>query len=132
MISCTEFMTPKCRGEIKNGTARTLRNLLLSLPRFGTSVALIDGKKVNLAVAKMKAYFMDRQDRTHIRTHRHYFLKVNLTVNSEHSQLKINISCNFQFTICEVLNFLNVIFQIILLDTFFGGVFTRYGECGSS
>merc|ERR1712154_69338 len=54
----------------------------------------------------MKTYFMDRQDRTHIRTHRHYFLK---------------------FTICEVLNFLNVIFQIILLDTFFGGVFTRYG-----
>jgi len=76
------------------------------MPGFGTSVALIDGKKVNLAVAKMKAYFMDRQDRTHIRTHRHYFLK---------------------FTICEVLNFLNVIFQIILLDTFFGGVFTRYG-----
>ena len=101
------------------------------MPGFGTSVALIDGKKVNLAVAKMKAYFMDRQDRTHIRTHRHYFLKVNLTVNSEHSQLKINISCNFQFTICEVLNFLNVIFQIILLDTFFGGVFTRYGECDS-
>ena len=47
------------------------------MPGFGTSVALIDGKKVNLAVAKMKAYFMDRQDRTHIRTHRHYFLKVN-------------------------------------------------------
>ena len=44
--------------------------------RFGTSIALIDGKKVNLAVAKMKAYFIDKQDRTHIRTHRHYFLKV--------------------------------------------------------
>ena len=50
------------------------------MPGFGTSVALIDGKKVNLAVAKMKAYFMARQDRTHIRTHRHYFLKV--TVNT--------------------------------------------------
>ena len=47
------------------------------MPGFATSVALIDGKKVNLAVAKMKAYFMDKQDRTHIRTHRHYFLKVN-------------------------------------------------------
>ena len=100
------------------------------MPGFGTSVALINGKKVNLAVAKMKAYFMDKQDRTHIRTHRHYFLKVILTqaTNTNIIQLTINIWFHFQFTVCEVLNFLNVIFQIILLDTFFGGVFTRYGE----
>ena len=82
-------------------------------------------------MAKMKAYFMDRQDRTHIRTHRHYFLRVSSTQPTL-SQLINNIWCHFQFTICEVLNFLNVIFQIILLDTFFGGVFTRYGECASS
>ena len=108
----------------RNRPSGILRNILLFVHRFGTSVALIDGKKVNLAVAKMKAYFMDRQDRSHIRTHRHYFLKVR-----QHSQLIVNICWDFQFTICEVLNFLNVIFQIILLDTFFGGVFTRYGEC---
>jgi len=77
------------------------------MPGFGTSIALIDGKKVNLAVAKMKSYFIDKQDRNHIRTHRHYFLK---------------------FAVCELLNFLNVVIQILFLDIFFDGVFTNYGS----
>ena len=89
--------------------------------RFGTSIALIDGKKVNLAVAKMKAYFIDKQDRTHIRTHRHYFLKV----RTRYTQPQTYQS--FQFAVCELLNFLNVVLQILFLDIFFDGVFTNYG-----
>ena len=33
-----------------------------------------------------------------------------------------------QFVLCEVLNFANVIFQIILTNVFLGHEFTRYGR----
>jgi len=76
------------------------------MPGFATSAALIEKQKVQLAIAKMKDYFITK-NHFNYREHRHYFIK---------------------FAICEFLNFLNVIFQIFFLDIFFQGVFTTYGS----
>lgn len=46
--------------------------------------------------------------------------RINLC-SSEHSMWAI------KFAVCEVLNFVNVIFQMILTNTFLGGEFTTYG-----
>jgi len=76
------------------------------MPGFATAVALIEKQKVQLAVGKMKDYFITN-NHFNYRERRHYFIK---------------------FAICELLNFLNVIFQIFFLDVFFQGVFTTYGS----
>jgi len=71
---------------------------------FTTSYKLVDQKKINLAVGRMKDYFITRNG---FQAPSRYMMK---------------------FTICEVLNFLNVILQIVFLDVFFDGVFTTYGS----
>jgi len=76
------------------------------MPGFATEAAMIEKQKVQLAVGKMKDYFISKTYLNY-REHRHYFLK---------------------FAFCEFLNFLNVLCQIFFLDLFLGGVFTTYGS----
>jgi len=77
------------------------------MPRFPQPVSLLERKfekKLNVAVATMKDFFLQQINKP---TKSNYFLK---------------------FTICEVLNLFNVLFQIVFLDIFFDGVFTTYGS----
>jgi len=74
------------------------------MPKFPKPVSLLDRKKLNVAVATMKDFFLQQISN---KTKSNYFLK---------------------FTICEVLNLFNVLFQIVFLDIFFDGVFTTYGS----
>jgi len=76
------------------------------MPGFPTEVSLLDPKKVTVEVGKMKDYFLTKCVFTN-RGSKYYFYK---------------------FTICEVLNFFNVLFQVIFLDVFFQGAFTKYGS----
>lgn len=76
------------------------------MPGFATAAALIEKQKAQIAIGKMKDYFITK-NHFNYREHRHYFLK---------------------FTFCEFLNFVNVLCQIFFLDLFLGGVFTTYGS----
>lgn len=73
------------------------------MPWFPKEYNYLDTKKTNVAVAKMKDYFLVK---TSFHKKSNYFLS---------------------FIICEVLNFLNVILQIVFLDVFFQGVFSTFG-----
>jgi len=74
------------------------------MPVFATPAKLIPQKKMQVAVAVMKDYFI--RDNNYIE-HRYYLHK---------------------FAFCELLNFCNVLFQIYFLNVFLGGVFTTYGS----
>lgn len=76
------------------------------MPASPVDYGLISKKSLQLAVAKMKDYFITGLGQPYRQHQSHLFL----------------------FAFCELLNFVNVLLQIYFVDYFLGGVFTSYGS----
>ena len=115
-------MTLECQGRVWSILWFYSNPLSVNSSRFPQPVSLLERKfekKLNVAVATMKDFFLQQINKP---TKSNYFLKV--WSNNSNGTFKIKS----QFTICEVLNLFNVLFQIVFLDIFFDGVFTTYGK----
>ncbi|XP_023340611.1 innexin inx2 [Eurytemora carolleeae] len=76
------------------------------MPFFATPYNLVQKQKLHAGISEIKDYFKNQNARDYIE--QRYFL--------------------YKFTVCEILNFVNVLFQIYFVNYFLGGVFSTYGS----